>query len=77
MLILIMNSIQKMETSMRKSWFDHVRKVRAKMSKQKKTQVTHRDAMRSASETWPEAKQKIERAKAREARKKAKAAKVT
>ena len=60
---------------MRRSWFDHVRKTRVKMSKQENAPVSHRDAMRSASETWGAVKEKLIKAKARQDRKIAKLAK--
>ena len=58
--------------SMRQHWFDHVRKTRAKMSKGKKEQVLHRDAMKQASVSWGDAKAKIERSNKRKAKKNAK-----
>ena len=57
---------------MRKFWFDHVRKTRKKLSKGKKEQATHRQAMAAASVTWPKEKAKIERRLRREAKKIAK-----
>ena len=52
---------------MRKFWFEHVRKTRKKLSKGKKDQATHRQAMAAASVTWPKEKAKIERRLKREA----------
>ena len=63
--------------SMRKHWFEHVRKTRVKMVKKTKQPVSHRDAMKSASETWGDVKQKHLRARARAERKKAKESKIT
>lgn len=57
---------------MRKEWFEHVKRTRVKMSKKAKDPVSHRDAMKAASETWGEAKAKIQRANKRKARKIAK-----
>ena len=62
-------------TSMRKAWFEYVRKTRAKMSRAQKTQVSHRNAMQEASKTWAEEKVKLERRNKREARKALKAKK--
>ena len=39
---------------MRSAWFDHVRKTREKESRGKKVKVTHREAMKIASASWPE-----------------------
>ena len=63
---------QQQKHSMRKEWFEHVRKTRVKMSKGKKDKVTHRDAMQAASVTWSAVKEKVERRIKREARKAAK-----
>ena len=43
---------------MRKGWTDYVAEVRRKGNRGKKT-MTHRDAMRAASVTWPKAKAKL------------------
>ena len=67
-------SPQTVKRSMRKEWFDHVRKTRVKMSRGKE-QVTHRLAMQEASKTWADTKSKIERRHQREDRKAAKARK--
>ena len=63
--------------SMRQHWFEHVRKTRVRMSKKKKEPVSHRDAMKEASVSWPKEKAKIERAQKRAAKKKAKESKTT
>ena len=46
--------------AMRKGWTDHVAETRRKGNRGKKT-MTHKDAMRAASVTWPKAKAKLER----------------
>ena len=52
---------KKEKSSMRKEWFDYVRKVRKKMSRGKGTPpCTHRQAMSAASESWPTEKVKIQ-----------------
>ena len=40
---------------MRKGWTDHVAEVRRKGNRGKKT-MTHREAMKAASVTWPKMK---------------------
>ena len=45
---------------MRKGWTDHVADTRRKGNRGKKT-MTHKEAMRAASVTWPKAKAKLER----------------
>lgn len=61
--------------NMRINWFEHVRKTRKKMSKGLKggKLVSHREAMKSASESWPALKirllRKIERQRKKEAKK--------
>ena len=45
---------------MRKGWTDHVAETRRKGNRGKKT-MTHKEAMRAASVTWPKAKAKLER----------------
>ena len=45
---------------MRKGWTDHVAETRRKGNRGKKT-MSHKDAMRAASVTWPKAKAKLER----------------
>ena len=54
---------------MRTAWFDHVRKVREKESRGKKDKVTHREAMKIASTTWPGIKAKLQRKAERERKK--------
>ena len=44
---------------MRTQWFDHVRKIRRKMGRTSKENVTHQAAMREASITWPVEKEKL------------------
>ena len=43
---------------MRKAWTDYVAEVRRKGNRGKKT-MSHRDAMKTASVTWPKAKAKL------------------
>ena len=57
---------------MRKDWFEHVRKTRKKMSRGKKDQVSHVDAMKEASVTWAVVKSKLVKKREREVRKLAK-----
>ena len=59
-----------MERTMRQLWFDHVKKTRSKHST-KKEPISHREAMSLASQTWPAVKAKEERKRARAAKKKA------
>ena len=61
-------------TSLRKEWFQYVAKTRKKMGRGCKDPVSHRDAMKKASETWPKEKAKLLRRINRE--KKQKTAKV-
>lgn len=63
-----------MDKSMKELWFDHVAKTRKKLSKGKNT-CTHRHAMTAASSTWPDMKSKIERKRAREAKRQIREAK--
>ena len=56
---------------MRKQWFEYVRKTRKKMARGKKEPVSHRDAMREASQSWAAEKVKIVKRIARETRRKA------
>ena len=58
-------------TSLRKEWFEHVRKTRKKMSRGQKDLVDHRAAMKCASQTWPKEKEKILKRRKREAKKQA------
>ena len=61
---------KKEKSSMRKEWFDYVRKVRKKMSRGKGTPpCTHRQAMSAASESWPTEKVKIQKRIKRDERK--------
>ena len=57
-------------SAMRKHWFDHVRKTRKKMARGKKEPVSHRDAMKEASQSWGTEKAKLVKRLAREIRKK-------
>ena len=50
---------QKNMTSLRKEWFLYVSKTRKRMSRGCKEPVSHRDAMKKASETWPKEKEKL------------------
>ena len=43
---------------MRKGWTDHVAEVRRKGNRGKKT-MSHREAMKAASVTWPKMKAKL------------------
>jgi len=61
--------------SLRKQWFEHVKKTRKKLSR-KNAPCSHVDAMKKASETWPAVKQKILRKRKREAKKQAPAKKI-
>ena len=54
---------------MRSAWFDHVRKTREKESRGKKVKVTHREAMKIASTSWPGIKAKLQRKAEREKKK--------
>ena len=57
-------------SSMRKHWFEYVRKTRKKMARGKKEPVSHRDAMKEASQSWGAEKAKLVKRIAREIRKK-------
>ena len=61
------------QSSMRVSWFEHVRKTRKKLSKGKNV-CSHREAMAQASQTWAVEKAKLVKRQQREARKAAKIA---
>ena len=62
-----------METSMRKLWFQHVSKTRKKLQRKSKDKtVTHRQAMKEASISWPKEKVKLQNKIKREAKKLAK-----
>ncbi len=56
-------------TSLRKDWFEHVRKTRKKMSRGQKDLVDHRAAMKQASQSWPKEKEKILKRRKRDAKK--------
>ena len=58
----------KMEMNMRKGWTDYVRAVRKKGNRGKKT-MTHREAMKSASVSWPKEKAKLVRRMKRQCKK--------
>ncbi len=45
---------------MRKNWFDYVAKIKKKNNRGSKT-MTHSEAMKEASKTWPKEKKRIER----------------
>ncbi len=60
---------------MRSAWFDHVRKTRKKLARERKEEVSHREAMSIASTSWEVEKKKYTRKIAREKRKQAKDAK--
>ena len=57
---------------MRSAWFDHVRKTRKKLTRERKEAVSHREAMSIASTSWEVEKKKYARKFARELRKQAK-----
>ena len=57
--------------SMRVHWFDHVRKIRKRLTRETKQAVTHREAMQKASVSWPEIKEKLLKKKAREQKREA------
>ncbi len=60
---------------MRSAWFDHVRKTRKKLARERKEEVSHREAMSIASTSWEVEKKRYARKIAREKRKQAKDAK--
>jgi len=45
---------------MRKNWFEYVAKIKKKNNRGSKT-MSHKEAMREASKTWPKEKKRIER----------------
>ena len=47
------------QKTMRHHWFDFVAKIRRKLSRKEKKQVSHRDAMKEASKHWPKEKLKV------------------
>lgn len=61
--------------TMRQHWFDHVRRTRVKLTKKTKENVSHREAMKVASDSWQAEKQKIQRSIKRAANKKSNAKK--
>ena len=58
-------------STMRKEWFNFVRKTRTKMSRASKTNVSHREAMKAASAEWPKEKLKVLKRLKREAKREA------
>ena len=48
-----------MPGNLRIDWFEHVRKTRKKLAKERKEGCTHRDAMRAASITWTNVREKL------------------
>jgi len=60
---------------MRSAWFDHVRKTRKKLTRERKEAVSHREAMSIASTSWEIEKKRYARKIAREKRKQAKESK--
>ena len=56
---------------MRSAWFEHVSKTRKKLRRERKEDVTHRQAMAAASVTWPKEKEKIQRRLKREKKRQA------
>ena len=54
---------------MRSAWQEHVAKTRKRGNRKGQT-MTHQQAMKAASETWPKEKQKLIRRKQRECKKK-------
>ena len=66
---------ENLNVSMRVHWFDHVRKIRKRLTRETKQAVTHREAMQKASVSWPEIKEKLLKKKAREQKREAQEAK--
>ncbi len=60
-----MATIDEQPRSMRVLWFEHVRKTRVQMSRKQKRTVTHQEAMREASISWPAKKEKLLRKRKR------------
>ena len=58
-------------TSLRQEWFLYVAKTRKRMIRKSKEPVSHRDAMKEASTTWPNEKKKLLRKIKREQKQKA------
>ena len=59
---------------MRTAWFEHVRKTRRKLTRERKEPVSHREAMSIASTSWGVEKKRYERKIEREKRKEARLA---
>jgi len=59
-------------TSMRIQWFEHVRKTRKALTRERKEPVTHQEAMRHASTTWGTKKEKLKKKIERQKKKLAK-----
>ena len=47
------------KVTMRNHWFEHVAKTRKKLTRARKQPVTHREAMREASVTWSDIKDRV------------------
>ena len=47
------------QVNLRKSWFAYVATTRRKLKRKLKKDVSHREAMKEASVTWPKEKAKI------------------
>ena len=45
--------------NMRKKWFEFVATVRRRLTRKRKENVTHRDAMKEAALLWPKEKTKL------------------
>ena len=43
----------------RKAWFEFVATIRRKLARKEKRDVTHREAMKAASELWPKEKVRL------------------
>ena len=52
-------SIIDMTTNMRKEWFEYVAKIRKKQTRKMKINVSHREAMKLAAQSWPAEKAKL------------------
>ena len=48
-----------METNIRKNWFAFVAVIRKRLTRKRKKDVSHREAMKEASLLWPKEKVKI------------------
>jgi len=53
-------------TSLRQEWFLYVAKTRKRMTRKSKEPVSHREAMKEASTSWPTEKKKLLRRKKRQ-----------